>query len=217
MSTPIYVVCDNPSRRVSVLLAEARKMLSDINKGGNGGTGRDAESAKKSLESILIDAQAVVDDQDDFVQRSSNVPDPKAQWTKILNEMIAATQTTDWAGLYASGQISFKLVPVMSSNTYEAGILAFMTSLVKPRRILEIGTFTGTMALAFAAAKSVEKVVTLEVEPFLEGWCRPFWKRAGEGLNEKIDMRVGDARKVIDEMGQKGEAPFDMELVARLL
>lgn len=64
MSTPIFEVCPNPSHRVSALLAEARKLLSD-----NGGTSYHPESAKKALDSILADAQAVVDGQEDFVQR----------------------------------------------------------------------------------------------------------------------------------------------------
>lgn len=217
MSIPVFEVCPNPSHRVSALLAQARKLLSDASStstnGVNGGAGHDPESVKKALDSILADAQAVVDGQEDFVQRSSNVPDPKAQWTKILEEMLASTQSTDWGGLFASGQISYRLLPAMSSNNYEAGIITFLSGLLKPRRVLELGMFTGTITLTFAAAKSVERVVTLEVEPFLEGWCRPFWKRAGEGLDEKIDVRVGDARKTIDEMAANGEAPFDMILI----
>lgn len=124
--------------------------------------------------------------------------------------MLDANYTTDWAGLLASGQTKFILLPEMTSNLYEAGVFSFFCSLLRPRRVLEVGMFTGTSTVAFAAAKSVENVVALEIEPYLEAWCRPFWKKAGQGLNEKIDVRIGPAKDSLEKIIRDGEAPFDL-------
>ncbi|KAG0142566.1 hypothetical protein CROQUDRAFT_673461 [Cronartium quercuum f. sp. fusiforme G11] len=204
MSIPIFQVCHSPASRIAVMVTEARKALKD------GSSNSSSDASQSTVDRILSDAEAVATRQDDYLMKSSNLPDPKAPLTKILDEMLAATETTDWAGLYASGQTSYRLTAAMTSNRYEAGIMTFLSGLLQPRRILEVGMFTGTMTLAFAAGKSVERVVALEAEPFLEGWARPYWKRAGEGINEKIDVRVGFAKDSLEKMVQAGEAPFDL-------
>lgn len=145
-----------------------------------------------------------------FFHYSSNLPNPNDQSTKIVKEILDANEATDWDELYATGQTKFKLMSAMTSNSYEAGVYGFLIGLLRPRRVLEIGMFTGTVTTVFAAGSSVEKVVGLEAEPFLEGWCRPFWKRAGEGVNEKIEVRVGPAKDSLEKMASDGETPFDM-------
>lgn len=101
-------------------------------------------------------------------------------------------------------------MPAMSSNLYEAGLVSFLCSLLRPKRVLEIGMFTGTGTTMFAASKSVQRVVTLENEAFLEAWCQPFWKKAGEGVYEKIDVRIGPAKDSLEKIADDHEEPFDM-------
>lgn len=88
--------------------------------------------------------------------------------------------------------------------------MSFLCSSLRPRRVLEIGMFTGTMTTIFASADSVEKVVSLEAEGFLEGWCRPFWEKAGRGISEKIEVRIGFASQSLEKMAREGEEAFDL-------
>ncbi|KAG0144888.1 hypothetical protein CROQUDRAFT_659449 [Cronartium quercuum f. sp. fusiforme G11] len=172
-----------------------------------------AKALKAKLKVILDDAQAVASGLEGYLERCSSVPDRSAQSTKVLEEMLAATDSTDWAGLHANGQTRYRLMSEMSSNVYEAGLVGFICSLVCPKRVLEVGMFTGTLTTIFAGSPSVEKVVSLEYEAYLETWARPFWRRAGSEVNEKIEVRVGMAKESLEQMAQNGEEAFDIILI----
>ncbi|KAH9822557.1 O-methyltransferase, partial [Melampsora americana] len=130
----------------------------------------------------------------------------------ILKEMIHETHQTDWNELYETQQTQIKLMSEMSSNSYEHGLIQFICDLIKPKRVLEIGMFTGTMTLMFSLNKEIEKVVSLEFEPFLEKWCRSFWKKLDEE-NRKIEVRIGSAFESLEKMRSEGEEAFDMILI----
>ncbi|KAG0144885.1 hypothetical protein CROQUDRAFT_46657 [Cronartium quercuum f. sp. fusiforme G11] len=202
----VYDVCHGPTERVANLVTEARTLLKTSTS-----VPEPSETSvdQEKLDEILREAQAVAAGLDIYVDRCTNVPDMNAQSTKVIEEIINGANTTDWGALYASGQTSYRLVGAMSSNLYETGLMSFLTSLLRPRRVLEIGMFTGTMTTVFATTKSVERVIALECEPYLESWCRPYWKKAGEGVNEKIEVRIGSAQVSLETMAQNNESPFD--------
>ena len=75
------------------------------------------------------------------------------------------------------------------------------------RTVLEIGMFTGNTTLALAMVPTVEKVVSLELEQFLEQTNRPFFEKSG--VSEKIDIRIGDALTSLDKLVEE-KASFDM-------
>lgn len=67
--------------------------------------------------------------------------------------------------------------------------------------------FTGTTTVALAMLPTVEKVVTLELEGYLETTNRPYFEQTG--VSEKIDIRIGDALASLDVL-IKENASFDM-------
>ena len=67
--------------------------------------------------------------------------------------------------------------------------------------------FTGTTTLALALAPTVEKVVTLELEGYLEKMARPYFDQ--HEVSEKIDVRIGDALTSLDELIE-AKVSFDM-------
>jgi predicted O-methyltransferase YrrM len=77
----------------------------------------------------------------------------------------------------------------------------------KVRTVLEIGMFTGTTTLSLAMVSTVEKVVSLELEKFLEETNRPFFNQSG--VSEKIEIRIGDALSSLDKLVEE-KASFDM-------
>lgn len=73
--------------------------------------------------------------------------------------------------------------------------------------VLELGMFTGTTTVSLAMVPSVEKVVTLELEGYLERRNRPYFEQSG--VSDKIDIRIGNALTSLDRL-IKENALFDM-------
>ena len=71
--------------------------------------------------------------------------------------------------------------------------------------------FTGTTTVSLALVPTVEQVVTLELEAYLEQTNRPFFVQAG--VAEKIDIRIGEALSSLDGLSAEG-ASFDMVRLA---
>ena len=67
--------------------------------------------------------------------------------------------------------------------------------------------FTGATTVSLASIAGVEKVVTLELEAYLEKHNRPFFEEAG--VADKIDIRIGDGAATLDALGKEGVS-FDM-------
>ncbi|HXG53390.1 MAG TPA: O-methyltransferase [candidate division Zixibacteria bacterium] len=80
--------------------------------------------------------------------------------------------------------------------------LALMTG---ARRILEIGTFTGYSALAFAEALPKSgRIVTCEIDPELAAIAKRYFAESPHG--DKIEVRVGPALESLKRI----EGPFDL-------
>ena len=78
---------------------------------------------------------------------------------------------------------------------------------VQAKTILEIGMFTGTTTVSLALLPTVEKVTTLDIEPYLRDFNMPHFQQAG--VADKIDVVIGDALRSLDKLDQE-KATFDM-------
>src|SRR5687768_12136729 len=88
------------------------------------------------------------------------------------------------------------MMPRMLSGHLQGRFLSFISSLVKPKVILEIGTYTGYSALCLAEGlQSNGKLITIDVNGELEDRVRHYFAKAG--LGEKIDFKIGNALEVI--------------------
>ena len=67
--------------------------------------------------------------------------------------------------------------------------------------------FTGTTTISLAMLPSVEKVVALELEGYLESLNRPYFERAN--VSGKIDIHIGDAKASLDKLSNENQM-FDM-------
>lgn len=100
------------------------------------------------------------------------------------------------------------LSPQMLSGAVQGKFLELLSSLIQPKNILEIGTFTGYAAICLARGLAEKGTLhTIEVNPELEWISRKYFEKAG--LTNKINFQIGDAREVIPTM----KVEFDMVFI----
>jgi caffeoyl-CoA O-methyltransferase len=99
------------------------------------------------------------------------------------------------------------LQPRMLSGHFQGRVLSMLSHMIRPRRVLEIGTYTGYSALSFAEGLTDDgKVITIDVNEELEDLVREYIAKAG--MNEKIDYRIGDAAQIIPELNETFDIVF---------
>lgn len=91
--------------------------------------------------------------------------------------------------------------PQMVSGHVQGKFLEMLTRMIAPRRVLEIGTFTGYATLCFAAGMPEDGVIdTIEIEDELEGIQSEFFARSPHG--HKIRRHTGSALEVVPTLGE---------------
>ncbi|UKT63418.1 O-methyltransferase [Pedobacter mucosus] len=94
------------------------------------------------------------------------------------------------------------LMPRMLSGHYQGRILSMLSKMISPKRILEIGTFTGYATLCLAEGLSNEGIIyTLDKNPELEDMVLKNF--ASSSYHNKIKYILGDANqtlKTLDEV-----------------
>ncbi|XP_032463995.1 catechol O-methyltransferase domain-containing protein 1 isoform X1 [Phocoena sinus] len=95
----------------------------------------------------------------------------------------------------------------------QAQLLANLARLIKAKKALDLGTFTGYSALALALAlPPAGRVVTCEVDAGPPELGRPLWRQAE--AEHKIELRLKPALETLDELLAAGEAgTFDLAVV----
>ena len=94
------------------------------------------------------------------------------------------------------------LMPRMLSGHYQGRVLSMISKMNRPKRILEIGTFTGYATLCLAEGLTDDGIIyTLDINAELEEMVRRNFEKSP--LNHKIDYLIGDAQQhlaTIDEI-----------------
>lgn len=99
------------------------------------------------------------------------------------------------------------MLPQMLSGHIQGNFLKMISFMMQPKRVLEIGTFTGYSAICFAQGlKEDGKLFTIDINAELEDMCRSYFEKAG--LTEKIDYRIGNALNIIPELDEKFDLVF---------
>jgi predicted O-methyltransferase YrrM len=92
-------------------------------------------------------------------------------------------------------------MPHMLSGHYQGRLLSFLSKLINPSRILEIGTFTGYATLCLAEGlKNDGFIHTIEVNEELEPRLINSFKKSETA--DKIILHIGEALKVIPTLNE---------------
>ncbi len=108
--------------------------------------------------------------------------------------------------LYRQTQIRF-VNPNMVSGHLQGKFLEFISLMINPENILEIGTFTGYSAICLAKGlKPGGKLITIEKNDELAAFAHSYFLRAGAG--SKIIQLTGNALEIIPGLNQMFDLVF---------
>jgi len=129
-----------------------------------------------------------------------------------LDEYISVHSTPEDAALEAITRDTHVhiLNPHMLSGHVQGRALSMISHMIRPKRILELGTFTGYSALCLAEGLAEGgQVMTIEHNDELEETIRRNLARSPMG--DRITLVIGDAKEILDRFahGQKTAALKD--------
>lgn len=100
------------------------------------------------------------------------------------------------------------LMPRMLSGHVQGRVLSMLSHMIQPKRILEIGTYTGYSALCMAEGLAEDgELITLDKNEEIEEMVRGYFKESG--FENSIDYRIGNAMSLIPDI----QGPFDLVFI----
>lgn len=97
--------------------------------------------------------------------------------------------------------------PRMISGHIQGRLLRMIVQMLRPKSVLEIGTFTGYSALSMAAGLGEGATIdTIEVDDELEPMAQEFFDRAEFG--HKIELHIGSALEIAPTLGKQFDLVF---------
>lgn len=92
-------------------------------------------------------------------------------------------------------------LPHMLSGQVQGKFLSMVSYMVRPRRILELGTYTGYSAICLAAGLTADGILhTIDINEELEALCHQYFEASGQA--DKIKMHIGKAAEVIEQLDE---------------
>jgi predicted O-methyltransferase YrrM len=93
----------------------------------------------------------------------------------------------------------------MASGHLQGRLLKMLVSMIRPRNVLEIGTFSGYSAISMAEGLPEDgRIYTFEINDEMEDFTRP-WSE-GSDVADRIEFIIGDALTEAPKLG----VTFDM-------
>lgn len=114
----------------------------------------------------------------------------------------AQSQVLDWIVRQTHIRTNY---PQMLSGSVQGALLTMLVKLLKPRRVLEIGCFTGysTVCMAYGLPEGGH-IDSLEINEELEYLILEGFEKAG--VKDRITMHFGDAKKTLGTL----QGPYDL-------
>jgi predicted O-methyltransferase YrrM len=101
----------------------------------------------------------------------------------------------------------------MQIGADQSALLALLVRLIRARRTIEVGTFTGYSALSVAQALPKDgKVIACDVSEEWTAIARRYWREAG--LADRIELRLGPAAETLEGLLEiDGAGSFDFAFI----
>ena len=131
-----------------------------------------------------------------------------------LEEYISEHSTPENEVLQAITRDTYVHVlnPHMLSGHVQGRVLSMISHMIRPHRILELGTFTGYSALCLAEGLADNgRLITIEHNDELEDTIRRNLSRSP--LDEKIELHIGDAKELLNHKSQITNHKYELVFV----
>ncbi len=131
-----------------------------------------------------------------------------------LDEYISFHSTPENEALKAITRDTYihVLNPHMLSGHVQGRVLSMISHMIRPKRILELGTFTGYSALCLAEGLAEGgKLITIEHNDELEETIRRNLSRSP--LGEKIELLIGDANEILNQKSKIENQKYDLVFI----
>ena len=101
----------------------------------------------------------------------------------------------------------YHLRPRMCSGHLQGRLLKMLVRMIRPKRILELGTFTGYSALSLAEGMDEDgELHTIEIDDEREDFIRAHFEGSPDG--GRIQLHIGDDMKIIPSLGMTFDLVF---------
>ena len=101
------------------------------------------------------------------------------------------------------------LKPHMLSGHYQGRLLSMLSKMMQPKRILEIGTFTGYATICLAEGLTEEGIIhTIEVNREMEEMLNSHFKLTN--VEKQVHLHFGPAEDVLNDLAEKN---FDIVFI----
>jgi caffeoyl-CoA O-methyltransferase len=98
-------------------------------------------------------------------------------------------------------------LPIMLSGHLQGNVLSLLSQMIQPRRILEVGTFTGYSAICLAQGLTADGLlITIDINEEQKDLCEEYFAKAG--LEKKIQMLCGNALDIIPALNETFDLVF---------
>lgn len=129
--------------------------------------------------------------------------------TELLDDYILAhidSEPEYLHRLYRATQLHL-LYPRMASGHLQGRLLTMLVKMIRPKRILELGTYSGYSGLCLAEGLPDDGVLhTIEVNDEQEDFTLPWFQQSPYA--NKIHMHIGDAMEVVPQLNTRFDLVF---------
>lgn len=99
------------------------------------------------------------------------------------------------------------MMPRMLSGHYQGRVLSMLSKMIRPNRILEVGTFTGYATLCLAEGLSENGIIhTIDINMELEDMVISNFNKSP--FKEKISYHLGNAKEIIPNLNEVFDLVF---------
>jgi caffeoyl-CoA O-methyltransferase len=135
--------------------------------------------------------------------------EPLVQIDRYVEELFAPPDAILEAALQRSREAG---LPEINVSRNEGKLLRLLAEIAGARRILEVGTLGGYSTIHLARAlPEGGSLASLELDELYAEVARENVREAG--LEDSVEVRVGDAKASLARMVQEGEGPFDLVFI----
>lgn len=121
-------------------------------------------------------------------------------------ESITTPESAALAQLNRETNMKVEL-PIMLSGHLQGAVLTMMSRMIRPRRILEIGTYTGYSAICLAQGLTDDGILhTIDINEELADMQQRYWQQAG--VPNKIKAHVGKGADIIPNLDEVFDLVF---------